>query len=80
MKLQGTTIVRVLVSPEGHPQRVAVETSSGVELLDEAALEAVRQWSFVPARQGQKAIAAEVNVPMRFRLSGSLSPSRTKTP
>jgi protein TonB len=72
MKLQGTTVVRVLVSSEGRPQRVAVETSSGVQLLDDAALEAVRQWSFVPAKQGQRAVAAEVNVPMRFRLTGEI--------
>lgn len=71
MQLQGTATIRVLVSPEGRPQHVAVEKSSGVQLLDEAALEAVRQWSFVPARQGDKAIAAEVNVPLRFRLSGA---------
>lgn len=69
MKLEGTTIVRVLVSSEGHPQSVAVETSSGVQVLDEAALEAVRQWSFVPAKRGHKAIASEVNVPMSFRLT-----------
>lgn len=71
MKLQGTTTIRVLVSPEGRPQRVAVEKSSGIQLLDEAAIEAVRQWSFVPARQGDRAIAAEVNVPLRFRLTGA---------
>jgi protein TonB len=38
LRLQGTTIVRVLVSPDGHPQRVAVETSSGVQMLDDAPL------------------------------------------
>ncbi len=73
LKLEGTTVLRVRVSPEGRPTSVAVETSSGVELLDDAAVEAVRQWSFVPARQGDAAIAAEVNVPVRFRLTGGAS-------
>jgi protein TonB len=67
LKLKGTTLLRVLVGPDGRPQRVSVETSSGFRVLDEAALEAVRHWSFVPARQGDKPIAAEVNVPMHFQ-------------
>lgn len=70
LQLEGTSTIRVLVSPEGRPKRVTVEKSSGVQLLDDAALEAVQQWSFVPARKGNKAIAAEVNVPMRFHLTG----------
>jgi protein TonB len=70
MRLQGTTTIRVLVGTDGHPQRVRLEESSGVELLDAAALEAVKRWSFVPARQGTTPVAAEVNVPLRFRLEG----------
>jgi len=70
LKLQGTSIIRVLVSPEGRAKSVAVDTGSGVQLLDDAAVEAVQQWSFVPARQGDKPIAAEVNVPVRFHLTG----------
>jgi protein TonB len=38
-------------------------------MLDEAAIKAVRQWSFVPARQGDAAIAAPLDVPVRFRLN-----------
>jgi periplasmic protein TonB len=70
LRLEGTTMLRVNVGPDGRPTHVAVETSSGVQLLDDAALDAVRQWSFVPARKGSQAIAAEVLVPLRFRLAG----------
>jgi protein TonB len=70
MRLQGTATLRVLVGTDGHPQRVRLEKSSGVQLLDDAALEGVQRWMFVPARQGAKPIAAEVDVPLRFRLKG----------
>ena len=71
LQLQGTTMFRVLVSSEGRPKHIAIEKSSGVEMLDQAAMEAVREWSFVPARKGTKAIEAEVLVPVRFHLSGA---------
>jgi len=69
LKLQGTATVRVLVSPEGRPRSVALSKTSGTRILDEAALEAVQQWSFVPARRGSRPVAAEVDVPVRFRLN-----------
>ena len=68
LKLQGTVIVRVLVSPEGQPKNVVLEKTSGVRILDETAVETVKRWSFIPARHGTTRIAAWVNVPIRFRL------------
>ena len=69
LKLQGTATVRVLVSPEGRPRSVTLSKTSGTRILDEAALEAVQKWSFVPARRGSRPVAAEVDVPVRFRLN-----------
>ncbi len=69
LRLQGTTTVRVLVSPEGRPKTVKLEKTSGARILDDAALDAVQHWLFVPARRGDKPIAAEVDVPVRFRLN-----------
>jgi len=69
LKLQGTATVRVMVSPEGRPKSVRLENSSGAHILDEAALAAVQQWTFVPARRGNKGVAAEVDVPVRFSLN-----------
>jgi len=69
LKLQGTVTVRVLVTPDGHPKSVRLEKTSGVRLLDDAAVEAVQHWSFVPARRGDKPVAAEVDVPVRFKLN-----------
>lgn len=65
---QGKVILRVLVSPAGLPGQVEIRTSSGVGSLDDAALDAVRNWRFVPARQGTQAVAAWVLVPIAFTL------------
>lgn len=66
---QGKVLLKVLVSVEGRPSSVEVSKSSGFERLDSAALEAVKQWRFEPARKGSKAISAYVMVPLSFTLN-----------
>lgn len=65
---QGKVVLRVLVAASGRADTVEVRTSSGSPRLDDAALETVRRWRFVPARQGDQAIAAWVLVPISFTL------------
>lgn len=65
----GLVMLRVRVSAAGRAENVSVETSSGHERLDRAALDAVRRWKFVPARQGELAVVAEVLVPIQFDLN-----------
>jgi protein TonB len=65
---QGKVFLRVLVTPQGEAQEVHLGTSSGHERLDLAALDAVRRWKFVPARQGEETVAAWVIVPISFTL------------
>jgi protein TonB len=65
---QGEVLLRVRVSPEGRAIGISVERSSGRDVLDEAAQEAVRGWTFVPSRQGGVAIAGWVTVPIVFHL------------
>jgi protein TonB len=67
---QGRVVLRVLVTADGQPEQVEVRTSSGSPRLDAAALETVRRWRFVPARQGDRPLAAWVLVPISFRLEG----------
>lgn len=64
----GTVRVRVQVSAEGRPLDVSLAQSSGYPRLDRAALEAVRQWRFVPARRGQEAIPFNFIVPVDFSI------------
>ena len=65
---KGTVMLRVYVSAQGEAESVQVRTSSGFPSLDTAALEAVRRWKFVPARQGTQPVAAFVIVPIVFSL------------
>nr|WP_231672112.1 energy transducer TonB [Pseudomonas quasicaspiana] len=66
---EGTTQLRVHVMPNGRPDTVEIATSSGSPALDEAALAAVRQWTFIPAKRGDTAIDGWVTVPLEFKLS-----------
>ena len=65
---QGKVTLRVRVTEDGHPAEIDVRTSSGSARLDEAALSAVRNWRFVPAKQGDVAVSAWVLVPLVFKL------------
>lgn len=65
---QGRVLLKVLVSAQGTASAVELEASSGHARLDEAALETVRQWRFVPARRGAESIDGWVLVPVVFRL------------
>jgi protein TonB len=65
---QGTTLLRVQVQPNGRPGAVKVQRSSGRDVLDEAALDAVKKWTFVPATQGGNPVGGYVTVPIVFRL------------
>jgi protein TonB len=65
---EGRVLLRVHVASDGSPSEVEIRTSSGVERLDRAALDAVRRWRFVPARQGDTPVDAWVLVPIRFSL------------
>lgn len=68
---QGVVTLHVLVGADGRAQELRVHRGSGSQRLDEAALEAVRRWKFVPARRGAETVAAPVLVPIRFTLKES---------
>jgi len=65
---QGTVLLSVHVTEDGRVGDVRIAQSSGFPELDEAGLAAVRHWTFHPARRGDRAIAASIRVPIRFRL------------
>jgi protein TonB len=67
--LEGKVILRVQVLADGRSGHVSVERSSGHETLDEVALATVRQWRFVPAKRGDRAVESWVNVPIVFKLN-----------
>ena len=65
---QGAVLLRLIVTAEGLAKNVAVDKSSGFPALDEAAAAAVRNWRFVPARQGAQAIELPYLQPITFKL------------
>ena len=66
--LEGTVVLRVVVSADGTPASVVVLQSSGHAVLDASALETVRtRWRFVPARRNGIPVEDTVQVPIRFR-------------
>ncbi len=68
MGIEGTVMLKVLVSREGHPLKIDVGKSSGHDLLDRTAVEAVKKWRFIAARQGDTPFEEWVNVPISFHL------------
>lgn len=69
--VQGTVMLKVVVTSEGLPARVEVDKSSGSFHLDNAALEAVKVWRFTPARRGAEPIEGVVTFPIVFRLESA---------
>lgn len=67
---QGKVQLRVLVNADGTAAQVELKASSGSARLDQSALDTVKRWRFVPAKQGTQAIAAWVIVPISFMLGG----------
>ena len=64
----GVSRLHVLVGSDGRVQQIELERSSGFSRLDGAAMSAVRDWKFAPARQGEAAVAAWVLVPVNWSL------------
>lgn len=65
---QGTVLLAVTVSPEGVPSLVELVRSTGYPLLDRAAIEAMWQWRFDPARRGGVPVEDRVAIPITFRI------------
>jgi protein TonB len=68
MGWEGKVVLSVEVLASGSPGQISVRQSSGHEVLDKTALQAVRGWRFVPARHNGQAIAKEFLVPIPFVL------------
>ncbi len=66
---QGLVEVLVQVDAAGLVVDISLHLSSGHKLLDEAAMNAVRNWGFHPARsKAGTAVPGELVVPVRFRI------------
>jgi len=66
---EGTVIVRTLIDTNGVPNQVKIRKSSGHPTLDQAAQEAVKSWTFQPAKDGNIPITKWVDIPIKFDLN-----------
>jgi protein TonB len=66
---EGTVHLLVNVSAAGDSEEVTVQRSSGYDVLDEAAVEAVEKWKFIPAKRGETPVSSSVVVPINFVLN-----------
>jgi protein TonB len=71
---EGTVYLAVEVLAGGTTGRIRVERSSGHPILDDAALQAVREWRFEPAMKNGIPVASWVEVPIRFVLGSPEKP------
>lgn len=72
-RTEGTVVVRVTIDKDGTVRAVSVdhaEPAATVATLGTAAVEAVKKWTFDPARSGGVAVASDMLVPIRFSLHG----------
>jgi periplasmic protein TonB len=65
---QGQVMVRVLIGADGIAQQAQVSRSSGFERLDQAAVNAVLKWRYVPGKRAGVPEAMWFNVPINFVL------------
>ncbi len=66
-KYQGTVVLAVQVWEDGRAHNINVVRSLGLG-LDEKAMEAVRQWRFVPGRKEDKPVKVTATIEVNFRL------------
>lgn len=65
---QGRVVVRVLIGVDGNAHQAELRQSSGFDRLDQAALDTVRKWRYVPGKRGGVPEAMWFNVPIIFVL------------
>ena len=71
MGLQGKVVLNVEVLAEGLCGQVNVHQSSGHDMLDNAALQTVKTWKFIPARQAGRAVTKWFKIPIQFSLNNN---------
>jgi TonB family protein len=66
-RIQGVVILECLITPQGKVGELKV--LRGIPLLDEAAVDAVRQWEYTPTLLNGEAVPVIMTVTVNFRLS-----------
>jgi protein TonB len=64
----GKVVLRVEVLVEGHAGQVLLDSSSGYDILDNAAVQTVKTWRFTPARHLGQSVTQWFLIPVNFSL------------
>lgn len=65
--LEGIVLVNVLVDEYGRPNTIKIAKTSGIELLDSAALQTAKTFVFSPVMVGDEIRKSWVTVPVEFK-------------
>ena len=65
---QGRVVVRARIEVNGSASQAEVQTSSGFERLDQAALQTVKRWRYLPGKRAGVPEAMWFNIPIQFVL------------
>lgn len=68
MGLQGRVVLNVEVLADGVCGEINIQKSSGYAMLDNAALQTVKSWRFMPARQAGHTVDKWFMIPIQFSL------------
>nr|WP_269781209.1 energy transducer TonB [Photobacterium carnosum] len=66
--IEGQVLIEVWIDIEGQQLKQKLIKSSGAQILDNAAIVAIKQWHFSSHIVNGKAIAHRVQIPVRFKL------------
>ena len=65
---QGRVVIRARIEVNGSASQAEVRTSSGYERLDQAALQTVKRWRYLPGKRAGVPEAMWFNIPIQFVL------------
>lgn len=68
--IEGVATYEVWLDEHGRQIKQILISSSGTAMLDQSALDAIKQWKFSPHIINGEALAHRVQIPVRFRLDG----------
>jgi protein TonB len=69
LRQEGQVLLKVKLDDQGLVESVSLLKSSGFPLLDDSALQTVKDWKFKPARLGGVAVSSTLDVPILFNLA-----------
>ena len=78
-KEQGNSVLAIAVSAAGRVTGISLDTTSGFDDLDKAALAAARDWRFDAASDGHRDVAGVAKITVHFQLAPLPTPAVTET-